>query len=85
MFLDDLGKPLKDYMDQIDKERPGLIKKVRHVQQMGLSQSRITGWQHATGDAVAILDAHIEATQGWRVQSNYQFTTTADSFKDCFP
>ncbi|TKS73160.1 putative polypeptide N-acetylgalactosaminyltransferase 8 [Collichthys lucidus] len=32
---------------------------------MGLSQSRISGWEHATADVVAILDAHIEATVGW--------------------
>ncbi|XP_037624516.1 probable polypeptide N-acetylgalactosaminyltransferase 8 [Sebastes umbrosus] len=61
----DLGKPLQDYIVQIHKERPGLIKKVRHTRQMGLSQSRISGWEHATADVVAILDAHIEATEGW--------------------
>lgn len=32
---------------------------------MGLSQSRISGWEHATADVVAILDAHIEVTEGW--------------------
>ncbi|KAM9377521.1 putative polypeptide N-acetylgalactosaminyltransferase 8 [Pholidichthys leucotaenia] len=61
----DLRKPLQDYIDQINKERSGLIKKVWHEQQMGLSQSRISGWEHATADVVAILDAHIEATEGW--------------------
>ncbi|RVE72294.1 hypothetical protein OJAV_G00060360 [Oryzias javanicus] len=61
----DLGKPLQDYMTEIHKERPGLLKKVWHKKQMGLSQSRISGWEHATGDVVAILDAHIEATDGW--------------------
>ncbi|CAI5664896.1 unnamed protein product [Oreochromis niloticus] len=61
----DLGKPLQDYIDQINKEMPGLMKKVRHRQQMGLSRSRISGWEHATADVVAILDAHIEATEGW--------------------
>ncbi|XP_071361574.1 probable polypeptide N-acetylgalactosaminyltransferase 8 [Trachinotus anak] len=61
----DLRKPLQDYIDQIHKERPGLIKKVRHKRQMGLSQSRNSGWKHATADVVAILDAHIEATEGW--------------------
>uniref|UniRef100_A0A3P9KQ15 Polypeptide N-acetylgalactosaminyltransferase n=1 Tax=Oryzias latipes TaxID=8090 RepID=A0A3P9KQ15_ORYLA len=61
----DLGKPLQDYISEIHKERPGLVKKVWHKRQMGLSQSRISGWEHATGDVVAILDAHIEATQGW--------------------
>ncbi|XP_042351826.1 probable polypeptide N-acetylgalactosaminyltransferase 8 [Plectropomus leopardus] len=61
----DLGKPIQDYMGQIDKERPGLIKRVWHERQMGLSQSRISGWEHATADVVAILDAHIEAQVGW--------------------
>ncbi|XP_041852436.1 probable polypeptide N-acetylgalactosaminyltransferase 8 [Melanotaenia boesemani] len=61
----DLREPLQHYIDQIHKETPGLVKKVRHKQQMGLSQSRITGWEHATADVVAILDAHIEATRGW--------------------
>uniref|UniRef100_A0A8C3AQ18 Polypeptide N-acetylgalactosaminyltransferase n=1 Tax=Cyclopterus lumpus TaxID=8103 RepID=A0A8C3AQ18_CYCLU len=61
----DLGNPLQDYIEQIHKERPGLIKKVRHKQHMGLSQSRISGWEHATADVVAILDAHIETTEGW--------------------
>uniref|UniRef100_A0A3B4ZMK8 Polypeptide N-acetylgalactosaminyltransferase n=1 Tax=Stegastes partitus TaxID=144197 RepID=A0A3B4ZMK8_9TELE len=61
----DLGKKLQDYIDLIHKERPGLIKKVRHRRQMGLSQSRISGWEHATADVVVILDAHIEATEGW--------------------
>lgn len=66
-FSDDLGQPLEDYIAQIHNERPGLIKKVWHKRQMGLSQSRISGWEHATADVVAILDAHIEATVGWYV------------------
>lgn len=61
----DLGKPLQDYIHQIQKEHPGILKKVRHPHQMGLSQSRLTGWEHSTGDVVAILDAHIEVTEGW--------------------
>uniref|UniRef100_A0A3Q1J163 Polypeptide N-acetylgalactosaminyltransferase 8a, tandem duplicate 1 n=1 Tax=Anabas testudineus TaxID=64144 RepID=A0A3Q1J163_ANATE len=54
-----------NYIDQIHTERPGLIKKVRHTRQMGLAQSRMSGWEQATADAVAILDAHIEVTVGW--------------------
>ncbi|XP_071752954.2 putative polypeptide N-acetylgalactosaminyltransferase 8 [Centroberyx gerrardi] len=61
----DLGKPLEDYIGQIHKEWPGLIKKVRHKQRMGLSQSRMSGWEHATANVVAILDAHIEVMEGW--------------------
>lgn len=67
-FSDDLGKPIQDYIDQIHTERPGLIKKVRHTRQMGLAQSRMSGWEQATADAVAILDAHIEVTVGWYIQ-----------------
>ncbi|XP_061892049.1 probable polypeptide N-acetylgalactosaminyltransferase 8 [Entelurus aequoreus] len=61
----DLGRPLQDFVDEIHKDKPALIKKVRHHGQKGLSQSRISGWEHATADVVAILDAHIEVTEGW--------------------
>uniref|UniRef100_A0A3Q2CEH3 Polypeptide N-acetylgalactosaminyltransferase n=1 Tax=Cyprinodon variegatus TaxID=28743 RepID=A0A3Q2CEH3_CYPVA len=54
-----------NFIDEVHREMPGLIKKIWHTRQMGLSQSRITGWKKATGDVVAILDAHIEATLGW--------------------
>uniref|UniRef100_A0A671TAD8 Polypeptide N-acetylgalactosaminyltransferase n=1 Tax=Sinocyclocheilus anshuiensis TaxID=1608454 RepID=A0A671TAD8_9TELE len=36
----------------------------RHIQK-GLSQARISGWKAATGDVVAILDAHIEVHVKW--------------------
>ncbi|XP_053741010.1 probable polypeptide N-acetylgalactosaminyltransferase 8 [Synchiropus splendidus] len=61
----DLAEPLQNYIDQIQFQKPGLIKKVRHRRQMGLAQSRVSGWEHATADVVVILDAHIEATVGW--------------------
>uniref|UniRef100_A0A3B4AWX8 Polypeptide N-acetylgalactosaminyltransferase n=1 Tax=Periophthalmus magnuspinnatus TaxID=409849 RepID=A0A3B4AWX8_9GOBI len=61
----DLRNMLQEYIDEIHTERPGLIKTVRHQKQMGLSQARISGWKRATADAVAVLDAHIEATEGW--------------------
>lgn len=61
----DLGTMLQEYIEQIHAEKPGLIKKVRHKKQMGLSQARITGWKKATADVVAVLDAHVEATEGW--------------------
>ncbi|XP_020494769.3 probable polypeptide N-acetylgalactosaminyltransferase 8 [Labrus bergylta] len=61
----DLGERLENYIGEIHKEQPGLIKKVRHNRQMGLSQSRLTGCEHASGDVVAILDAHIEVAEGW--------------------
>uniref|UniRef100_A0A3P9HNW2 Polypeptide N-acetylgalactosaminyltransferase n=1 Tax=Oryzias latipes TaxID=8090 RepID=A0A3P9HNW2_ORYLA len=46
-------------------KRPGLVKKVRHSEQLGLTQARLSGWKAATGDVVAILDAHIEVTVQW--------------------
>lgn len=64
-FLDDLGNKLQEYIDEIHKERPGVIKKVRHQKQMGLSQARISGCEQAIGDVVAVLDAHIEVMTGW--------------------
>ncbi|XP_013980711.2 probable polypeptide N-acetylgalactosaminyltransferase 8 [Salmo salar] len=62
---EDLGEKLAAYIELINKERPGLIKRVRHKQQMGVTQARISGWEHATADTVAILDAHIEVNVGW--------------------
>uniref|UniRef100_A0A3B3I0Y6 Polypeptide N-acetylgalactosaminyltransferase n=1 Tax=Oryzias latipes TaxID=8090 RepID=A0A3B3I0Y6_ORYLA len=48
-----------------ENERPGLVKKVRHSEQLGLTQARLSGWKAATGDVVAILDAHIEVNVQW--------------------
>ncbi|XP_030626014.1 probable polypeptide N-acetylgalactosaminyltransferase 8 [Chanos chanos] len=60
---------LKDELDafiiQIHKERPALISKVRHPEQLGLTQARLSGWKAATGDVVAIFDAHIEVNVEW--------------------
>ncbi|MBN3295671.1 GALT8 acetylgalactosaminyltransferase, partial [Amia calva] len=39
--------------------------KVTHSEQRGLSQARISGVKVATGDLVAIFDAHIEVHVGW--------------------
>nr|XP_057943003.1 probable polypeptide N-acetylgalactosaminyltransferase 8 [Doryrhamphus excisus] len=61
----DLGRALQDFVDEVHQNKPALIKKVRHHRQMGLSQSRMSGWEHATADVVAILDAHVEVTEGW--------------------
>ncbi len=41
------------------------MKTVTHSEQKGLSQARISGWKAATGDVVAILDAHIEVHVKW--------------------
>nr|XP_055048783.1 probable polypeptide N-acetylgalactosaminyltransferase 8 [Misgurnus anguillicaudatus] len=49
----------------MNKDKPGLLKKVRHTRQMGLAKARISGWEAATGQVVAILDAHIEVHKQW--------------------
>ncbi|XP_073799093.1 probable polypeptide N-acetylgalactosaminyltransferase 8 isoform X2 [Danio rerio] len=62
---EDLKLPLDKYIDLINKGKPGLIKKVRHKKQMGLAKARMSGWEAATGQVVAILDAHIEVHKEW--------------------
>ncbi|XP_021326338.1 probable polypeptide N-acetylgalactosaminyltransferase 8 [Danio rerio] len=62
---EDLQLPLNKYIDLINKAKPGLIKKVRHKRQMGLAKARMSGWEAATGQVVAILDAHIEVHKEW--------------------
>uniref|UniRef100_A0A673NJ84 Probable polypeptide N-acetylgalactosaminyltransferase 8 n=1 Tax=Sinocyclocheilus rhinocerous TaxID=307959 RepID=A0A673NJ84_9TELE len=55
----------------LSKPHPTLVS-----DQKGLSQARISGWKAATGDVVAILDAHIEVHVKWaepllaRIQSD---------------
>ncbi|XP_062374043.1 probable polypeptide N-acetylgalactosaminyltransferase 8 [Sardina pilchardus] len=61
----DLKEPLNAFVSLIHETRPGLVKLVRHSSQLGLSQTRISGWKVASGDVVAILDAHIEVNKGW--------------------
>uniref|UniRef100_A0A3B3UR16 Polypeptide N-acetylgalactosaminyltransferase n=1 Tax=Poecilia latipinna TaxID=48699 RepID=A0A3B3UR16_9TELE len=62
---DDLLDKLDLYISSIHEERPGLVKKIRHSEQLGLTQARLTGWKAAVGDVVAILDAHIEVHVQW--------------------
>ncbi|XP_073687866.1 probable polypeptide N-acetylgalactosaminyltransferase 8 [Garra rufa] len=62
---EDLHLALYEYIDLINKDKPGLIKKVRHKQQMGLAKARVSGWEAATGQVVAVLDAHIEVHKQW--------------------
>ncbi|XP_036373602.1 probable polypeptide N-acetylgalactosaminyltransferase 8 [Megalops cyprinoides] len=62
---EDLKDKLDAYISSIHEERPGLVRRVRHQEQMGLTQARISGWEAATGDVVAILDAHIEVHAQW--------------------
>ncbi|XP_055793363.1 probable polypeptide N-acetylgalactosaminyltransferase 8 [Salvelinus fontinalis] len=62
---EDLKEKLDAYISFIHEERPGLVKRVRHSEQLGLTQARLSGWREATGDVVAILDAHIEVHVEW--------------------
>ncbi|XP_054656905.1 probable polypeptide N-acetylgalactosaminyltransferase 8 [Dunckerocampus dactyliophorus] len=62
---EDLKEKLDEYINVIHEERPGLLKRVRHAEQLGLTQARLSGWKVATGDVVAILDAHIEVHVQW--------------------
>ncbi|XP_073799094.1 probable polypeptide N-acetylgalactosaminyltransferase 8 isoform X2 [Danio rerio] len=62
---EDLKLPLDEYVSLFNKTKPGLIKKVRHKRQMGLAKARMSGWEAATGQVVAILDAHIEVHKEW--------------------
>uniref|UniRef100_A0A672ZI81 Polypeptide N-acetylgalactosaminyltransferase n=1 Tax=Sphaeramia orbicularis TaxID=375764 RepID=A0A672ZI81_9TELE len=62
---EDLIGKLDEYINSINDERPGLLTKIRHSEQLGLTQARLTGWRAAVGDVVAILDAHIEVHVQW--------------------
>uniref|UniRef100_A0A3Q2Q8H4 Polypeptide N-acetylgalactosaminyltransferase n=1 Tax=Fundulus heteroclitus TaxID=8078 RepID=A0A3Q2Q8H4_FUNHE len=62
---DDLTGKLDEYISSIHEERHGLVKKIRHSEQLGLTQARLSGWKAAVGDVVAILDAHIEVHVQW--------------------
>uniref|UniRef100_A0A8C1ZDH0 Polypeptide N-acetylgalactosaminyltransferase n=1 Tax=Cyprinus carpio TaxID=7962 RepID=A0A8C1ZDH0_CYPCA len=63
--FEDLQLALDEYIDLFNKDNPGLIKKVRHKRHMGLAKARVSGWEEATGQVVAILDAHIEVHKEW--------------------
>uniref|UniRef100_A0A8C2G2X6 Polypeptide N-acetylgalactosaminyltransferase n=1 Tax=Cyprinus carpio TaxID=7962 RepID=A0A8C2G2X6_CYPCA len=63
--FEDLQLALDEYIDLFNKDNPGLIKKVRHKRHMGLAKARVSGWEAATGQVVAILDAHIEVHKEW--------------------
>lgn len=62
---EDLMDKLDKYLLSVEEERPGLVKRVRHSEQLGLTQARLSGWKTASGDVVAILDAHIEVHVQW--------------------
>lgn len=67
LSAEDLMEKLDEYIISIHEERPGLVKKVRHSEQLGLTQARLSGWKVSVGDVVAILDAHIEVHLQWLV------------------
>ncbi|XP_066553548.1 probable polypeptide N-acetylgalactosaminyltransferase 8 isoform X3 [Amia ocellicauda] len=62
---EDLKGEFDEYISVINKLHPGLVKKVTHSEQLGLTQARISGWKASTGDVVAVLDAHIEVHVEW--------------------
>ncbi|XP_006172085.1 probable polypeptide N-acetylgalactosaminyltransferase 8 [Tupaia chinensis] len=71
ILVDDFStnEELKTYLDEkitlYNHQYPGLLKIIRHAERKGLAQARNTGWEAATADVVAILDAHIEVNIGW--------------------
>lgn len=67
LSAEDLKDKLDEYVASINEERQGLVKKVTHLEQLGLTQARLSGWRAASGDVVAILDAHIEVHVQWLV------------------
>lgn len=67
LSAEDLKEKLDEYIYSIHEERPGLVKKVRHPEQLGLTRARLSGWKAAAGDVVAILDAHVEVHVQWLV------------------
>uniref|UniRef100_A0A3B4DMU5 Polypeptide N-acetylgalactosaminyltransferase n=1 Tax=Pygocentrus nattereri TaxID=42514 RepID=A0A3B4DMU5_PYGNA len=62
---EDLSGKLDEYIFSIHQEKPDLIKRVRHQERLGLAHARISGWEAAVGDVVAIFDAHIEVHNQW--------------------
>ncbi|TSS60394.1 putative polypeptide N-acetylgalactosaminyltransferase 8 [Bagarius yarrelli] len=62
---DDLKEKLDEFINQVHQQRPKLLKKISHMQRLGLVKARISGWEAAVGDVVAILDAHVEVHKQW--------------------
>ncbi|XP_021574013.1 probable polypeptide N-acetylgalactosaminyltransferase 8 [Carlito syrichta] len=71
ILVDDFSSngELKGFLDEkiklYNQEYPGLLKIIRHTERKGLAEARNTGWEAASADVVAILDAHIEVNVGW--------------------
>uniref|UniRef100_A0A4W5QK16 Polypeptide N-acetylgalactosaminyltransferase 8 n=1 Tax=Hucho hucho TaxID=62062 RepID=A0A4W5QK16_9TELE len=87
---EDLKEKLDAYISFIDEERPGLLKRVRHLEQLGLTQARLSGWREPEGDVVAILDAHIEVHVEWaepllaRIKEDCTLVLTPVFHRVCF-
>lgn len=63
---EDLKGKLDAHLKLLEQQNPALvIRRVRHSEQRGLAQARVSGWSAATADVVAILDAHIEVHEMW--------------------
>uniref|UniRef100_A0A8C4JL46 Polypeptide N-acetylgalactosaminyltransferase n=1 Tax=Dromaius novaehollandiae TaxID=8790 RepID=A0A8C4JL46_DRONO len=62
---EELKEKLKKYIDEVNAQKPGFIKVVRHSKQEGLIRSRVSGWRVATAPVVALFDAHVEFSVGW--------------------
>nr|XP_060622912.1 polypeptide N-acetylgalactosaminyltransferase 18 isoform X2 [Anolis sagrei ordinatus] len=62
---EELKEKLKGYVDEVNTQKPGFIKMVRHNKQEGLIRSRVSGWRAATAPVVALFDAHVEFNVGW--------------------
>ncbi|XP_075875304.1 putative polypeptide N-acetylgalactosaminyltransferase 8 [Nelusetta ayraudi] len=63
---EDLKGDLDAHVKLLEQRNPALlIKRVRHDEQRGLAQARVSGWSAATADVVAVLDAHIEVHEMW--------------------
>nr|XP_044995736.1 probable polypeptide N-acetylgalactosaminyltransferase 8 [Jaculus jaculus] len=71
ILVDDFSShgELKEQLDEkvklYNQNHPGLLKMIRHTERKGLAQARNTGWEAATAEVVAILDAHVEVNVGW--------------------
>ncbi|XP_072506663.1 probable polypeptide N-acetylgalactosaminyltransferase 8 [Notamacropus eugenii] len=62
---EELKRNLDKQIQLYKKKYPKLLKLIRHTKRRGLTQARLSGYQAATADVVAILDAHVEVTTGW--------------------
>uniref|UniRef100_A0A8C5QC34 Polypeptide N-acetylgalactosaminyltransferase n=1 Tax=Leptobrachium leishanense TaxID=445787 RepID=A0A8C5QC34_9ANUR len=62
---EELREKLSKYVEEMNQQKPGFIKTVRHSKQEGLIRSRVSGWRAATAPVVALFDAHVEFSTGW--------------------